>query len=73
MNWTQAEEKWNRVKGPAKTNWGRLTDDDLNRIGGRKDTLVDVVQERYGIGRHEAAQQVDIWIGVMHARHRMGG
>lgn len=72
MNHTQAEGKWNQAKGPAKTYWGRLTDDDLDRVAGRKDALIDVLQERYGIGRHEAAKQVDVWIGVMHARHRYG-
>lgn len=72
MNGTQAEGKWNQVKRPAKANWGRLTDDDLSRIAGRKDKLIDLVQERYGIGRYEAVKQVDDWIGVMHARRRNG-
>ncbi|HEX5411272.1 MAG TPA: CsbD family protein [Terriglobia bacterium] len=70
MNGTQAEGKWNQVKGPAKANWGKLTDDDLDRIAGRKERLIDTLQERYGIARYEAAKQVDIWIGVMHARRR---
>lgn len=73
MTRTQAEGKWNQVKGPAKANWSKLTDDDLNRIGGRKDTLIDLLQERYGIGWLEAARQVDGWISVMHTRRRVAG
>lgn len=73
MNLTQAEGKWNQAKAPAKANWGKLTDDDLSRIAGSKDRLIDVLQERYGIARYEAAKEVDIWIGVMHARRRIRG
>jgi uncharacterized protein YjbJ (UPF0337 family) len=72
MTRTQAEGKWNQVKGPAKANWSKLTDDDLKRVAGRKDTLIDLLQERYKIARYEAAKQVDIWIGAMHARRRVG-
>ena len=40
---------------------GKLTDDDLNVIGGKKDQLVGRVQERYGIAKDEAQKQVDEW------------
>ncbi len=73
MTRTQAEKKWNQVKGPAKAYWSKLTDADLNRIAGRKDTLIDLLQERYDIGWLEAAKQVDGWISVMHTRRRVAG
>jgi uncharacterized protein YjbJ (UPF0337 family) len=45
----------------VKERWGKLTDDDLNVIGGKKDQLVGHIQERYGIAKDEAQKQVDEW------------
>jgi uncharacterized protein YjbJ (UPF0337 family) len=73
MTRTQAEGMWNQVKGTAKANWSKLTDADLNRVAGRKDALIDLLQERYGIGWREAAKQVDGWISIMHTRRRVAG
>jgi len=61
MNWDQVEGKWKQMKGEIKTRWGKLTDDDLQTIGGQKDKLVGSVQERYGIKKDEAQRQVDDW------------
>jgi uncharacterized protein YjbJ (UPF0337 family) len=61
MNWDQIEGKWKELKGSVKERWGKLTDDDLNVIGGKKDQLVGHIQERYGIARDEAQKQVDDW------------
>ena len=51
MNWDRIEGQWRQMKGSAKERWGKLTDDDLNVIGGKKDQLVGRVQERYGIAK----------------------
>jgi uncharacterized protein YjbJ (UPF0337 family) len=59
MNWDQIEGKWKQYAGKAREKWGKLTDDDLQVIGGKKDQLVGKVQERYGIAREEAQKQVD--------------
>ena len=48
MNWDQIEGSWKQVKGKAKEQWGRLTDDELDQAAGRRDRLVGKVQERYG-------------------------
>ncbi|HEV7220009.1 MAG: CsbD family protein [Terriglobales bacterium] len=61
MNWDRIEGQWKQMKGSAKERWGKLTDDDLNVIGGKKDQLVGRVQERYGIAKDEAQTQVDEW------------
>ncbi|MFZ0592106.1 MAG: CsbD family protein [Bryobacteraceae bacterium] len=61
MNWDQVEGKWKQLKGSAKQRWGKLTDDDLTRISGKKDELVGRIQERYGITREEAQRQADLW------------
>lgn len=59
MNADQVEGKWKQLKGTIKTKWGKLTDDDLTVIGGKKDVLVGKIQERYGITKEEAQKQAD--------------
>jgi uncharacterized protein YjbJ (UPF0337 family) len=61
MNWDRIEGQWKQMKGSVKERWGKLTDDDLNVIGGKKDQLVGRLQERYGIAKDEAQTQVDEW------------
>jgi uncharacterized protein YjbJ (UPF0337 family) len=61
MNWDQLEGKWKQVKGSAREQWGKLTDDDLDVIAGKRDKLIGKLQERYGIARNEAERQADEW------------
>ena len=61
MNWDQLEGKWKQVAGSAREQWGKFTDQDLDRIGGKKDQLVGLIQERYGIAREAAEKQADDW------------
>lgn len=53
--------KWLQVRGEIKKNWGKLTDDDLDRIEGQKDVLVGKLQERYGYTREKAEQEFNHW------------
>src|SRR5262252_4515605 len=62
MNWDQIEGKWKQVSGNFREKWGRLTDDDLIAINGRRDQLVGKVQERYGLAKEAAEKQVDEFI-----------
>jgi len=59
MNWDQIEGKWKQSAGVVKEKWGKLTDDDLTVIAGKKDQLVGKIQERYGIAKDAAQKQVD--------------
>ncbi|HWO34895.1 MAG TPA: CsbD family protein [Candidatus Acidoferrum sp.] len=59
MNWDQLEGKWKQYSGKAKEKWGKLTDDDLTVIHGRRDQLIGKIQERYGMAKQEAEKQVD--------------
>lgn len=61
VNWQEIQGKWNQWKGKARQEWGKLTDDDLARIEGQRDELIGLIQERYGIAREEAQQQVEKW------------
>jgi len=64
MNWDQAEGRWKYLKGSAKEKWGKLTDDDLTVIAGKKDMLVGKLQERYGLAKDAAERQCDEWIAI---------
>jgi uncharacterized protein YjbJ (UPF0337 family) len=61
MNWDQIQGKWKQFKGGAKDQWGKLTDDDLDRAEGSRDRLVGTIQEKYGVAKEEAERQVDDW------------
>jgi uncharacterized protein YjbJ (UPF0337 family) len=59
MNSDQIEGNWKQFSGKVKEKWGKLTDDDLTRIAGKKDQLVGMIQERYGIKKEEAQKELD--------------
>ena len=54
--------KWKQVRGKAKQTWGKLTDNDLDRITGRFEELAGLVQERYGYTREQAEKEVTRFI-----------
>jgi uncharacterized protein YjbJ (UPF0337 family) len=56
--------KWKKMRGQAKQWWGRLTDDDLDRIGGSLDELAGTLQERYGYAREEAEDEIERRLGA---------
>jgi uncharacterized protein YjbJ (UPF0337 family) len=51
--------KWKQVKGQVKQQWGKLTDNQLDRIEGRTEELVGLLQEAYGYSRERAHEEVD--------------
>ena len=57
MNSDQFEGKWKQLKGSVKQRWGRLTDDDITALSGKKDELIGKIQERYGISREQAERE----------------
>ena len=58
MNWDRIEGRWQETKGKIREQWGRLTDDDLDIIAGKRDQLVGILQRRYGESRDEMERQV---------------
>lgn len=61
MNKDQVEGNWKQFKGKIKEQWGKLTDDDLDVIAGKKDQLIGRIQERQGIAKEEAEKQFEAW------------
>jgi uncharacterized protein YjbJ (UPF0337 family) len=51
--------RWKQMRGALKSWWGRLTDDDFDRIDGYKDKLIGMLQEKYGYAREVAQREVE--------------
>ena len=61
MNWETIQGNWKQVTGKAKEQWGKLTDDDMDVIAGRREQLAGLIQERYGIAKDAAEKQIAEW------------
>ncbi len=61
MNWDRIEGNWKQVTGRAKAQWGKLTDDELDVVAGKRDQLSGIIQARYGVAKDEAEKQMDKW------------
>jgi uncharacterized protein YjbJ (UPF0337 family) len=59
MNTDTFEGRWRQMRGELRSWWGRLSDNDFERIGGKKDRLIGALQEKYGYTREAAQQEID--------------
>jgi uncharacterized protein YjbJ (UPF0337 family) len=50
---------WKKMRGQMREWWGKLTDDDMERIAGNRDQLAGTLQERYGYTKEEANREID--------------
>lgn len=62
MNWEQISGRWKQWTGKAKEKWGKLTDDDLTVIAGKRDQLAGLLQERYGYAKEQADKEIDEFV-----------
>jgi uncharacterized protein YjbJ (UPF0337 family) len=65
MDWNRVEGNWKQVKGKVKSQWGRLTDDDLDVIEGNREQLEGKIQERYGVAKDQVRKDVETWLKSM--------
>ncbi len=63
MNKNQIEGNWEQIKGKVQSQWGKLTNDDLDVIEGDRKQLSGRLQERYGKAQEEADREIDSWLG----------
>ncbi len=59
MNWDQIEGKWKQYGGTAQQKWGKLTNDDLDVIAGKRDVLEGKIQAAYGKTKEDVKKEVD--------------
>lgn len=53
--------EWNLIKGKIKEKWGKLTDDDLTEINGKREQLLGKIQKKYGLAKEKAEQELTEW------------
>jgi len=62
MNWNQVEGNWESFKGKVQQQWGKLTDDDLDVIKGKRTELAGRLQARYGKEQEAIENDIDTWL-----------
>lgn len=72
MNTDVLKGKWAQIRGDVKQFWGRLTDDDLDRIDGVIDKLSGKLQERYGYSKEKAASEIEKFVKNLRIKIDMG-
>lgn len=58
MNWDIVAGNWKQFQGKVKTQWGKLTDDQLDQIAGKRTELAGRLQEAYGLSKDEVERQI---------------
>lgn len=67
MNWDQIAGNWKQLQGKFRQKWGKLTGSDLEQVAGQRKRLVGLLQERYGIAKEKAQEQLDEFIASLEA------
>lgn len=65
MNWDEVKGNWKVFSGKVKTKWGKLTDDDIAMINGKREELSGRIQKQYGQTKEEAEKQIDNFIRAL--------
>ena len=61
MNWNRSEGNWKQIRDSIKQQWSALADSQVDSIAGKRDELLDKIQENYGVSREEAEREVIDW------------
>ena len=59
MNWDQVQGNWKQFAGKVKAKWGKLTDNDLTVVAGKRDELSGILQKKYGYAKEQAEKELD--------------
>ena len=62
MNWDRVEGNWNEFKGKVQQHWGKLTNDDLSQVHGKRTELCGRLQHHYGYAKDQAEREIDTWL-----------
>lgn len=66
MNKDTVSGQWKQMKGKMREQWGKLTDDELERIKGDREQLAGKIQEKYGHSKDAAKKEVDNFFDNIH-------
>lgn len=65
MNTDILSGQWKQIRGKVQQTWGDLTNDDLDRINGKRTELEGVLQERYGYSKDQVSREVDNFLRTL--------
>jgi uncharacterized protein YjbJ (UPF0337 family) len=66
MNWDQVEGNWTQIKGKIREHWGKFSDDELDVVHGQREQFVGKLQEKYGLARERAEEELDEFLKKIH-------
>lgn len=66
MNWNIIEGKWDQMRGKLRAKWGKLTDDDMDYIAGRREEFIGKLKERYGYDQDRAEKELEQFSKTLH-------
>ena len=66
MNWDRIEGNWKQLSGKVQEKWGKLTNNHVDVMAGKRDQLAGKIQEVYGVGKDEANRQIDEFAASVH-------
>ena len=72
MNWEMIRGRWKELRGSARSEWGKLTDDDLDIVAGKRDILLGRLQARYGYAKELAEKAIDTWLAKLELAPQKG-
>jgi uncharacterized protein YjbJ (UPF0337 family) len=67
MNKDEFDGRWKQIRGQSRVWWGKLTDDDLEQVGGKFEKLVGLLQEKYGYTRKQAEKEFKLRVAEFDA------
>jgi uncharacterized protein YjbJ (UPF0337 family) len=65
MDWNEIEGNWKNFRGKIKEQWGKLTDDDLQEISGKKDQLLGKLQAKYGSDKNIVEKELETFLNSL--------
>lgn len=69
MQWHEVERSWPELQQRVRRHWSRLTQDDVAKMTGKRESLVRCLQKRYGFSRHQAEREVEAWAYITTTSH----
>lgn len=69
MNWDRIEGNWKELKGQVRERWGRLTNDEIDVIAGRREQLEGTLQRVYGKSKDEVKREVEDFCNTCSGKH----
>jgi uncharacterized protein YjbJ (UPF0337 family) len=59
MNNSTLSGQWKELKGEVMKTWGELTSDEVDRTQGNTESLVGLLEQKFGMAKDEAKRRID--------------